>query len=145
MDVNVQKYSSSSITCMIKLRKYCIIHICLFLARPRRSRQSSLDKASSASSQSCEQLGSSSNSTSKNASPEKSLYSLPERLSESSDRIDSNEIEKPSRRCRSCEGILDAEEQTHTQLYLPTPLDAATQTKRKKNFMDRCVNKVRLF
>lgn len=32
----------------------------------------------------------------------------------------------------------------HSHLSLPTPLDAATQTKRKKNFMDRCVNKVRL-
>lgn len=53
-------------------------------------------------------------------------------------------MDKTSRRCRSCEGILDADEQTHTQLSLPTPLDAATQTKRKKNFMDRCVNKVRL-
>ncbi|KAH9645908.1 hypothetical protein HF086_010107 [Spodoptera exigua] len=109
---------------------------------PRRNRQSSLGK-SLASSQSCEQLPTSSY-TSKNTSPEKSLYSLPETLSESSDNIDSHEVEKPSRRCRSCEGILEAEEQMHTQLSLPTPLDAATQTKRKRNFMDRCVNKVRL-
>ncbi|CAB3224697.1 unnamed protein product [Arctia plantaginis] len=108
--------------------------------RPRRNRQSSsLGKALSTTSQSCEQLPISS----KNTSPDKSLFSLPERLSESSDNIDS-EIEKSSRRCRSCEGILEAEEQTHTQLSLPTPIEAATQTKRKRNFMDRCVNKVRL-
>lgn len=95
------------------------------------------------SSQSCEQL--SSNSTSKTTSPEKSLYSLPERLSDSSTHIDVKEIEKTSRRCRSCEGLLDTEEQARNlQVPLPTPLDAATQTKRKKNFMDRCVNKVRL-
>lgn len=111
--------------------------------RPRRYRQSSLNRASPATSQSCEQLTSSS-SNSKPASPEKSLYSLPERLSESSDHLDTSKIELTSRRCRSCEGILEAEEM-HTQLSLPTPLDAATQTKRKKNFMDRCVNKVRLW
>lgn len=123
-------------------RGLCTIMFCL-LYRPRRSRQSSLEKALPAISQSCDQLCSSS-STSKTSSPEKSLYSLPERLSESSDNLDCNETEKTSRRCRSCEGILDADEQTHTQLSLPTPIDAATQTKRKKNFMDRCVNKVRL-
>ncbi|KPJ06179.1 hypothetical protein RR48_14621 [Papilio machaon] len=84
-------------------------------------------------SQSCEQLPSIC-STSKSTSHAKALHSLPERLTDS---------EKMSRRCRSCEGILDADE-THERIPLPTPLDAATQTKRKKNFMDRCVNKVRL-
>lgn len=111
-------------------------------SRPRRSRQSSLEKALPAISQSCDQLSSS--STSKTASPEKSLFSLPERLSESSDNLDYNEAERTSRRCRSCEGILDADEQSHAQLSLPILLDVSTQTKKKKNVMDRCVNKVRL-
>ncbi|KAL4714537.1 hypothetical protein ACJJTC_006583 [Scirpophaga incertulas] len=110
--------------------------------KPRRSRRSSLEKALPAISHSCDQLSSS--STSKTTSPEKILYSLPERLSESSENLDTADIEQTSRRCRSCEGILEADEQMHAQLSLPTPLDAATQTKRKKNFMDRCVNKVRL-
>lgn len=78
------------------------------------------------------------------ASPEKSLYSLPERLAESSNNLDAFEQDKNSRRCRSCEGNLDADEQMHKKNIFPTPLDATTQTKRKKNFMDRCVNKVRL-
>ncbi|CAH2244974.1 jg8443 [Pararge aegeria aegeria] len=102
--------------------------------RPRRNRQSSIEKAS-ANSQSCEQLPSTS-------SPVKTLYSLPERLSESSDNIDCKRIQQASFRCPSCDGLLDSDE--HTQLSLPAPLDATTQTKRKKNFMDRCVNKVRL-
>ncbi|CAH2073680.1 unnamed protein product, partial [Iphiclides podalirius] len=112
-------------------------------SEPRRSRRSSLEKASPTNSQSCEQLPSSCNA-SKSTSPVKALYSLPERLSESSDHIDAGESEKSPRRCRSCEGILEADEKAHAQIPLPTPLDAATQTKRKKNFMDRCVNKVRL-
>ncbi|OWR43569.1 hypothetical protein KGM_208118 [Danaus plexippus plexippus] len=105
-------------------------------------RRSSADKAS-AKSQSCDQL-TDINSTSKQNSPVKTLYSLPERLSESSDNIDFKESQENSRRCRSFEGILDADDKMHTQLSLPAPLDATTQTKRKKNFMDRCVNKVRL-
>ncbi|KAJ2952984.1 hypothetical protein O0L34_g7359 [Tuta absoluta] len=115
-------------------------NLVFFTNRPRRSRRSSLERASGAS-QSFDQLPRS-NSTSQNTSPEKSLYSLPERLSESSDNLDAGEMDKSSRRCRSCEGILE-DEQTHKE-SLPTPLEAATQTKRKKNFMDRCVNKVRL-
>lgn len=113
--------------------------------RPRRSRRSSLKKSSHAQSitQSCDQLPSSSMS-SDTASPEKSLHSLPERLAESSNTLDAIELDINSRKCRSCEGILDADEQKHKKILLPTPLDAATQTKRKKNFMDRCVNKVRL-
>lgn len=111
--------------------------------RPRRRRQSSLEKILPAS-QSCDQLTTSSTGTSKTASPEKSLHSLPERLSESNETLVSEELETSSRRCRSCDGILEADENMHPHLSLPTPLEAATQTKRKKNFMDRCVNKVRL-
>lgn len=102
-----------------------------------------MKKSSHAITQSCDQLPSSSIS-SDTASPEKSLYSLPERLAESSNTLNAIKLDKNSRRCRSCEGILDADEQTHKNKLFPTPLDATTQTKRKKNFMDRCVNKVRL-
>lgn len=122
-----------------KYNMYVLYLIVYFVHRPRRRRQSSLDTASPVFSLSCDQL--SVGSASKTTSPMKSLHSLPERLSESSDNLDFNDAEVNSRRCRSCEGMLDADEQSHS---LHAPVEAATQTKRKKNFMDRCVNKVRL-
>lgn len=122
-----------------KYNMYVLYLIVYFVHRPRRRRQSSLDTASPVFSLSCDQL--SVGSASKTTSPMKSLHSLPERLSESSDNLDFNDAEVTSRRCRSCEGMLDADEQSHS---LHAPVEAATQTKRKKNFMDRCVNKVRL-
>ncbi|GBP52535.1 hypothetical protein EVAR_39058_1 [Eumeta japonica] len=106
--------------------------------RPRRRRQSSLEKISPINTQSCDRL-----TGSLHASPEKSLQSFPERLSASAKDLKSRELDH-SRRCRSCDGILEADEDVHAPVSLPAPLDAATQTKRKKNFMDRCVNKVRL-
>lgn len=113
----------------------------IVFSRPRRRRKNTLEKLHLAS-QSLDQLTSSSN-TAYAVSPEPNLLSLPERLSESEHNLDS--LERSSRRCRSCDGILDADENAHENRYLPAPLEAATQTKRKKNFMDRCVNKVRLW
>ncbi|CAK1545324.1 unnamed protein product [Leptosia nina] len=96
--------------------------------RPRRSRQASIEKAKDLDS--CD------------ASP-KQLFTaascdLQERLAGSTDSIHQETLVN-SRRSRSCEGSLD-----ESPADLPSPLHTSTQTKRKKNFMDRCVNKVRL-
>lgn len=118
------------------------INNCLYCYRPRRSRQSSVEKAL-ANSQSCEQLANSSSSSVLTNSPVKTLYSLPERLSEC-DNVDCREVQmvEDGDVCNTCKRPIDSCE--HIQISLPTPLDVTTQTKRKKNFMDRCVNKVRL-
>lgn len=118
-----------------------IIIIKFICYRPRRNRQSSVEKALG-NSQSCEQLDSSTSASTTN-SPVKTLYSLPERLSES-DNVDCKEVKmlEDGHICSTCKRPIDSCE--HTQISLPTPLDVTTQTKRKKNFMDRCVNKVRL-
>ncbi|CAH2086319.1 unnamed protein product [Euphydryas editha] len=114
----------------------------MFLVEPRRSRQSSVEKAS-AKSESCDQL-STSNSTSITNSPVKTLYSLPERLSECCDNLETINIQEnlEDKKCPVCDHPMNSYE--HAQMSLSAPLDATTQTKRKKNFMDRCVNKVRL-
>lgn len=119
-----------------------ITYIFFPVCRPRRSRQSSVERAS-AKSQSCDQ-SSNSSSSSKTNSPVKTLYSLPERLSECSDNLETKDVQEnlEDKKCPVCDHPMDSFE--HARMSLSAPLDATTQTKRKKNFMDRCVNKVRL-
>lgn len=49
------------------------------------------------------------------------------------------------RRAQSCEGLLNDSSASHqvSMLSLPLPFNSASGMKRKKNFMDKCVNKVR--
>lgn len=59
------------------------------------------------------------------------------------DRLDedSSEQSEPPRRAQSCEGLLQASPRQSSMLSLQP--DSPGGTKRKKNFMDRCVHKVR--
>lgn len=112
-----------------------------------RSYDDLLDKSDKSAMSSSENLEPSSD-----CSPERDPCPAMGHLTQScEDVLDCLEEEEPSeltetpRRAQSCEGLLQGPPNPHqvSMLSLPLPLDNTNGGKRKKNFMDKCVNKVR--
>ncbi|KAI8434842.1 hypothetical protein MSG28_003334, partial [Choristoneura fumiferana] len=111
------------------------------LERPRRRHQSSLETASPVFSLSCDQL--SVGNASKTTSPMKSLHSLPERLSESSDNLDFNDAESQLRHPNNPVVFFDITVGTMEIGRMIFELFADAVPKTSENFREFCTGEYR--